>query len=62
MMQDIIIDIEPDGKIKIEAQGFEGPECKQLTAEIEKALGEVTTVKEKPEYRRGRMVTRTAGR
>jgi uncharacterized protein YuzE len=59
MAQEIFIDIDEQGNVKIEAAGFEGSDCKALTEGIEKALGEVTSVKKKPEYHRTRAATRT---
>ena len=40
MSQEIIIEIDAEGKTKIEVNGCAGPSCKSLTAQIEKALGE----------------------
>ncbi len=41
-MPQIIIDIKPDGQTTVDAQGFNGSQCKDATKAIEKALG-VTT-------------------
>lgn len=49
-MEEIFIDIDSDGTPTIDAQGFSGPECEQLTKAIEDELGEVTERKKKPEY------------
>jgi uncharacterized protein YuzE len=59
MAQEIFIDIDEQGNVKIEAAGFEGTACKDMTKAIEDALGEVTSVKKKPEYHRTRAATRT---
>jgi hypothetical protein len=61
-VQSIDIDVDEKGNVKIEAAGFEGSDCKALTEGIEKALGEVTSVKKKPEFHRTRAATRTTGR
>jgi hypothetical protein len=43
-MKTIKITISPDGsKVKVETSGFTGKSCKEATAEIEKALGAVTS-------------------
>lgn len=60
-MKEIIIDIDEDGTPTIEGIGFQGPECKQFTDKIEKALGVVQSVKEKPEYKRSRPLVRKVG-
>ena len=41
-MPQIIIDIKPDGQTTVDAQGFNGAQCKDATKAIERALG-VTT-------------------
>ena len=40
-MEEIIIDISSNGDVKIEGVNIKGPDCVKLTAEIEKALGDV---------------------
>jgi len=50
-MQKIIIEIAEDASVSVEGHGFKGPECKQLTAAIEEAIGTVEKVTFKPEYR-----------
>ena len=59
--QEFVIDVKSDGSVKIEGKGFEGAECKQFSKAIEDALGDVTKVVEKPEYRRQRVAPRTVG-
>lgn len=39
MAKEIIITYNPDGTVKIEAEGFVGAECLEGTAAYEKALG-----------------------
>jgi len=38
-MKTVIIDIDPDGGIKVEAHGFKGPGCEAATKAFEQALG-----------------------
>lgn len=38
-LQELEVFIEPDGKVRIEARGFTGGECLQVTAGLEQALG-----------------------
>lgn len=62
-MKEIVLEIDETGEqIKIEGHGMVGPECTQLTAVLEEALGDVTKRELKPEYRtakaQGRVVSR----
>ena len=50
MTEELIVDIMPDGKVKMEAKGFHGKQCEVTVAELESALGRVTKVQLKPEY------------
>lgn len=52
-MEELIVDIAPDGEIKIDALGFEGTSCEEATRELEAALGVVTDRDQKPEYNVG---------
>lgn len=58
-MQEIVIDIAPNGDVTIEGKGIEGPDCKALTRELEQALGATTRSTVKPEYHRARTQQRT---
>ncbi len=49
-MEQINVDIAPDGSVEIDAVGFSGPDCEQATRFLEEALGEVTERSRKPEY------------
>lgn len=50
-MKYVDIDVQPDGSLKLDAQGFKGPDCEKVTGEIEKALGgEVSNKTRKPEF------------
>lgn len=57
-MQTIIVDIGPDGAVRIDAVGFSGPDCEQATKFLEEALGTVAQKHRKPEYHQ----CRTGGR
>jgi len=48
--QQIVVTVSPDGEVQVEAQGVRGAGCQQLTAALEKALGERTADQKKPEY------------
>ncbi len=50
MRKQVTVTIEADGSLKIDAQGFTGPECKRATDYLEKALGAVDKTQPKPEY------------
>ena len=50
MAQEIIIDIDPMGGVKIEVNGAQGTSCMDLTRELEKNLGRVAARKQKAEY------------
>lgn len=50
-MEELTITIAPDGKVTIDALGFEGTSCEEATRELEAALGVVTDRDEKVEYR-----------
>ncbi len=60
-MQQIQVDIGPDGGIRIEAREFAGPECEKATAFLEEALGVVSRRTRKPEYHAGRGQRRSQG-
>lgn len=62
MAQELVVDIMPDGTVRIEGKGFEGPECERLSKELESALGEVTQRVKKPEYHRAAAQGRTRSR
>lgn len=59
-MQEIVIDIDPSGDVKVEGKGFVGSECQALTKAIEEALGDVTKTELKPEFRQTKSRARTA--
>lgn len=50
MEQKIVVDISPDGEVRIEAQGFVGCGCTEATRLLEQALGGRVERTLKPEY------------
>ena len=46
----IIVEIDLDGNIVVDAVGFKGAECEKATKAIEDALGMKTGGTKKPEY------------
>ena len=57
----IEIIVQPDGSLKIEAVGFQGPDCEKATAFLEKALGQTKAREKKPEYYRRARVQQQVG-
>ena len=49
-MQTVIVNIDADGEVKVEAQGVVGSGCAALTKAIEQSLGATTGDVKKPEY------------
>lgn len=47
----ITVEIDAQGNTKIEVSDVAGPKCHELTKDLEKALGKVTDVQNKPELR-----------
>ncbi len=52
-MQEIIIEFDAAGEVKMEAKGFQGKSCDEAMGHFEKALGVVSDRKNKPEYFQG---------
>ena len=50
MPEEIEFIITPDGIVKEDVRGVQGPACETLTEAIEQALGEVKSREHKPEY------------
>ena len=48
--KEIIVDIAPDGSVKIEGNNFTGKGCQQATKWLELAMGKMTATKTKPEF------------
>jgi len=49
-MQEIIIDFDESGKVRMEGKGFQGKSCDEAMGVFEQALGVVSKRKNKPEY------------
>lgn len=49
-MDQVIVDIDADGNVKVEAQGVRGQGCAALTKAIEDAVGRTTADQKKAEY------------
>jgi hypothetical protein len=62
MPQQVIVTIDPDANVKIEAAGVTGSGCKAITEAIEKALGRTVADKTKPEFFQTAKQTVSAGR
>jgi hypothetical protein len=58
-VKEIVIDINETGDVRIEANGFVGPECEAMTKDLKEAIGVVEKVTQKPEYRQVRVGKRT---
>ena len=50
MTQKITVTIDTDGSVRIAVSGCAGPGCKQLTADLERALGAVVKDETTPEF------------
>lgn len=50
MSGEITIDIDTQGNVVIGTKGVKGPECKQLTKQLEKDIGTVTSSRKTAEY------------
>jgi hypothetical protein len=50
LKKELIIEIGPDGEVKIKTEGFKGTECEEELKPIEKALGEVKSRTRTSEY------------
>ena len=49
-MQEIILEFDPQGEVKLEGKGFQGKTCDKEMAFLKKALGVETGRKNKLEY------------
>ena len=52
MSKEITVDVETDGSLSIDAEGFTGADCEKATEFLEQALGQEQKRKRKPEYYR----------
>ena len=48
--KELIIEIAPDGNLRIKTEGFKGTECEEELKPIEKAMGRVTERVKTSEY------------
>ncbi len=48
--KELIIEISPDGEVKIKTEGFKGTECEEELKPIEKAVGKVKSRTKTSEY------------
>lgn len=60
-MEEIIIDIDETGNVKVEGKGFRDGDCLKLTKDIEDALGTIEKRSLKPEARVAKTVLRKKG-
>lgn len=60
-MPQVIVNVDAEGNVKVEAAGMQGAGCNQLTAAIERALGQTTGDVKKPEFHRAASASNTAG-
>jgi hypothetical protein len=54
----IVVEIDEEGNCSIDGQGFQGPECSHFIGEVEEALGQKVSQKNKPEFRQRRVVSK----
>jgi len=47
---ELVIEIAPDGTVKLEVQGVSGPSCMDLTKDLEFEIGKVLATEKKAEY------------
>ena len=52
MSKTITITVDPEGKIKLETEGYSGPACLKATEALEKLLGKKVAEKKTPEFYR----------
>ena len=66
MPEQIVIEIAPNGTIKIDAKNFAGENCEEAIGKFQKALGRKTGGGKKPEFfapnpRREKQTVKTSG-
>lgn len=49
-MKSVLITVDEQGEVRIEAVGFRGSSCKKATEALERAMGTVKASTKKPEY------------
>jgi hypothetical protein len=65
MAEEIVVEISPQGEVKVSVKGVKGKSCKDLTKNLEAAFGAVTEVTKTGEFNEpeARVVNRSkAGR
>lgn len=62
MVEEIIVDIGPDGEITMDAKGFVGQSCSEVIGPLAAALGKQIEHKRKPEYYKRAIQKRTIQR
>lgn len=60
-MQEVIVNVDPEGGVKVEAKGVHGSSCQSLTKSLEDAVGRTTADQKKPEYFQQQVNHATAG-
>ena len=60
MQKEIIVNLNPDGSIEVQASGYKGRDCLQATKPYEDSLGVVGKRRPKPELR-AQGVSQSAG-
>ena len=61
MAEEIVMDIDANGNVQIETNGFVGADCQAITKGLEEALGTVERAELKPEYRQAKPATKAIG-
>lgn len=51
MSEEIVVNIDPTGKLSIDVQGGKGKSCEELTRFLTESLGKEDNKEYKPEYR-----------
>jgi hypothetical protein len=50
MQKEIVVEVDPNGQIKIEGKGFIGTQCQKATRYLEEKLGLRTSLSKKSEF------------
>ena len=59
MNKQITVEIDTEGEVTVDAQGYTGESCREATGFLEKALGRSVTQRLKPDYWISHSVGRT---
>jgi hypothetical protein len=60
-VEEIIVDIDVQGNVRVEGKGIKGSDCVKLTKDLEDALGDVEKKTLTSEYHQARAIARKAG-